>query len=74
MSGFLRVLKEQPALEENGVSAWREVHFERINFMPTTFGYDGKERLLVAGLGPPSFTKSVIYDLAITEDLFQHLH
>jgi uncharacterized protein YjbI with pentapeptide repeats len=69
-SGFLRVLKEQPAVEENGASAWREVHFERVNFMPTTFGYDGKDRLLVAG-PDSSWVKSVVYDLDITEDMFQ---
>jgi hypothetical protein len=69
-SGFLRVLKEQPAVEENGASAWREVHFEQLNFMPTTLGYDGKDRLLVAG--PDSlWVKSVVYDLDITEDMFQ---
>jgi len=65
MSGFIRVLKE----DATGSKAWRETHYERLPMLITTFGYDGSDILLVAGVQDFSMQKSVIYDLALSREI-----
>jgi len=73
MSGFLRVLKESRTIQGDDSVVWREVHYEKVPFMPTTFGYDGEGQLLVAGIQDFATRKSVIYDLTITKAALQQL-
>jgi len=66
MSGFVRVLEEEHVA---GSKAWREAHYERLPMLITTFGYDGSDTLLVAGVQDFSTQKSVIYDLALSREI-----